>query len=148
MGWKDSNGVAVGNGIYVYQLNVGYQTETRKNFLQVSAISWCNRRRLVEFDWDENKNQINIERHGFDFSDAHKVFDHPMLVNLDTREDYGEDRWIGIGLLMDIVVAIIFTEPNKDTIRIISARKADKNERKRYYEKIFQNRLESTKNYD
>ncbi len=52
----------------------------------------------MKFDWDENKNQINIKRHGFDFSDAHKVFDHPMLANLDTCEDYGEDRWIGIGL--------------------------------------------------
>ncbi len=42
----------------------------------------------MKFDCDENKNQINIKRHGFDFSDAHKIFDHSMLVNLDTREDY------------------------------------------------------------
>ena len=86
----------------------------------------------MEFDWDENKNQINIKRHGFDFSDAHKVFDHPMLVNLDTREDYGEDRWIGIGLFEMRVVVLVFTEANEEKIRIISFRKAIKDEQKRF----------------
>ena len=51
---------------------------------------------------------------------------------LDEREDYGEDRWIGIGILRNIVAVVVFTEPRQDTIRIISARKANKHERKRY----------------
>ena len=55
-----------------------------------------------------------------------------MLVELDEREDYGEDRLIGIGILRNIVVVVVFTEPQQDTIRIISARKANKYERKRY----------------
>ena len=104
--------------------------------------------KMMNFEWDENKNTINIHKHKIDFNDVFVVVEKSMLIDYDDSNNYGEDRWIGIGLLMDIVVAIIFTEPNKDTIRIISARKADKNERKRYYEKIFQNRLESTKNYD
>jgi len=86
----------------------------------------------VNFDWDENKNQINIKRHGFDFADAHKVFDNLMLVNLDTREDYGEDRWVGIGLFEMRVVVLVFTEKADETIRIISFRKALKDERKRF----------------
>ena len=85
----------------------------------------------MKFDWDENKNQINIKRHGFDFADAYKIFDHPMLVNLDSREDYGEDRWIGIGLFETQVVVLVFTEID-EIIRIISFRKAIKDERERF----------------
>ena len=86
----------------------------------------------MNFEWDEQKNQTNIKKHGLDFGDAYKVFEHPMLVNLDGREDYGEDRWAGVGLMDMRVVAIVFTEPVEDTIRVISFRKATKGERKRY----------------
>lgn len=86
----------------------------------------------MHFEWDEQKNQINIEKHGLDFADAHKVFEYPMLVNWDDRKDHGEDRWVGIGLMDLRVVVIVFTEPDEDTIRIISLRKATSDERKRY----------------
>ena len=56
----------------------------------------------------------------------------PMLVELDEREDYGEQRWIGLGFLRDIVVVVVFAQRRQDTIRIISVRKANKHERKRY----------------
>jgi uncharacterized DUF497 family protein len=55
-----------------------------------------------------------------------------MLVKIDDREDYGEERWIGIGLMEMRVVVIVFTEPKEDTIRVISFRKATTYERKRY----------------
>jgi len=55
-----------------------------------------------------------------------------MLVNLDHREDYGEDRWFGIGLFELRVVALVFAEVDEKTIRIISFRKAIKDERKRF----------------
>lgn len=61
-----------------------------------------------------------------------KVFDYPMLVSLDDREDYAEDRWIGIGLMDLRVVVIVFTETNDDMIRVVSFRKATNDERKRY----------------
>lgn len=86
----------------------------------------------MKFVWDEQKHQSNINKHDLDFSDVYKIFESPMLVNLDDREDYGEERWIGIGLIDMQVVVIIFTEPNEETIRIISLRKAKNNERKRY----------------
>jgi uncharacterized DUF497 family protein len=53
----------------------------------------------MRFEWDGRKNQANIQKHGFDFADAWEIFESPMLVALDERADYGEDRWIGIGLL-------------------------------------------------
>ncbi len=86
----------------------------------------------MPFEWDEQKNQANIKKHGLDFADAHKVFEHPMLVNMDDRQEYGEDRWIGVGLMDTRVVVIVFTEPDENTIRIVSFRKAISDERKRY----------------
>jgi len=53
----------------------------------------------MEFEWDEKKNLENIRKHGLDFTDARQVFQNPVLVKLDDREDYGEDRWIGIGTM-------------------------------------------------
>lgn len=53
----------------------------------------------MNFEWDERKNESNIAKHGFDFADAQRIFNRTMLVFLDDREDYSEDRWISIGLL-------------------------------------------------
>lgn len=83
--------------------------------------------------WDRRKNEINIEKHGMDFADAYKIFESPMMVGLDERKEYGEERWIGIGLLDNTrVVVIVFTESEEDTIRVISLRKATTDERKKY----------------
>ena len=94
----------------------------------------------MKFEWDEAKNTLNIEKHGLDFADAKDIFQSPMLSILDTRYDYGEKRWIGIGLLRGRVVTVIFTELGRETTRIISLRKAVKRERIRY-EQALKNRL-------
>jgi hypothetical protein len=83
----------------------------------------------VKFEWDKRKNEANIRKHGFDFHDAWQVFQGPLLARLDEREDYGEDRWQGIGLLRDQVVVVIFTQRQPDVTRVISLRKAKKHER-------------------
>ncbi len=94
----------------------------------------------MNFEWDERKNEINFDKHGFDFADAYRIFNLPMAVDLDERSDYGEDRWIGTGMLDGRIVAVIYTELNEETIRIISLRKALSHERKRY-EQYLKNRL-------
>ena len=86
----------------------------------------------MKFIWDRRKNEANIKKHELDFADTYKVFESPMLVGLDDREDYGEDRWLGIGLMENRVVVIVFTEPEEDAIRVISFRKATTDESKRY----------------
>jgi uncharacterized protein len=87
----------------------------------------------MQFEWDENKNTENLQKHMLDFSDAWQVFRNPVFVKLDDREDYGEDRWIGIGMMSNgVVVVFIYTEPDQETVRMISMRKATKNERTRY----------------
>ena len=90
----------------------------------------------MNFEWDEDKRQANVSKHGFDFADASQIFEGPMLTGLDEREDYGEDRWIGIGLLKGIEVVIVFVERGEDTIRIISLRKALKHERNQFEQAI------------
>jgi uncharacterized protein len=86
----------------------------------------------MKFTWNKQKNKANVEKHGLDFADAYKVFESPMLVKLDDREEYGEDRWIGIGLMDLRVVVIVFAEPEENTLRVISFRKATTDERRRY----------------
>ena len=78
-----------------------------------------------------------MRRHGIDFLDAIEVFRHPMLTYLDDRKDYGEDRWIGIGLLKNSVVVVVYLEWDaQDLIRIISVRKALRHERQKYEKNI------------
>lgn len=87
----------------------------------------------MRFEWDEYKNAENIRKRDLDFVDARQGFQRPVLRMLDDREDYGEDRWIGIGMLDSIrIVVVVFTELDENTIRTISMRKALAHERKRY----------------
>ena len=86
----------------------------------------------MNFIWDEAKRQANLQKHGLDFADAAKVFSGPLLLFEDTREDYGEQSMIGIGLLNYLVVLIVHVESDEE-IRIISMRKADSDETDLYY---------------
>lgn len=94
------------------------------------------------FEWNDVKNRSNIRKHGFDFADAEELFQGMLLVDPDTREDYGEKRWIGIGAIRGRTAVVVFAERGPETIRIISLRKATRRERKQY-EKAIQNRLEA-----
>ena len=91
----------------------------------------------MKFIWDEGKNLINRQKHGIDFSDVPTVFEKPMVTFIDQRKEYGEDRCVGIGWLRDILAVIVLTEPNEETIRIISARKAKRHEAHIYKQEIW-----------
>jgi hypothetical protein len=96
----------------------------------------------IQFEWGERKNRSNIRKHGFDFADAAQMFREYLLVNADEREDYGESRWIGIGMIRGRIAVVVFAEIGPITIRIISLRKATQRERKQY-EKAIQDELET-----
>jgi uncharacterized DUF497 family protein len=64
------------------------------------------------------------------------MFETPMIVELVDREDYGEERWIGIGRIQTRTVVIVYMELDEETIRVISLRKALKHERQAYDEYI------------
>jgi uncharacterized DUF497 family protein len=86
----------------------------------------------MRYSWDESKRQGNLAKHGLDFADAPRVFAGPMVLIEDRRQDYGEQRMIGVGLLAVIVVLIVHVESD-DEIRIISMRKATSDESDLYY---------------
>ncbi len=88
---------------------------------------------IVDFEWDEEKNRLNIEKHGISFEEAVHVFDDVHLSRPDTREDYGEVRTITIGMIAGTVVAVVVHTDRDEAIRIISARKANKRERSDYH---------------
>lgn len=92
----------------------------------------------MNFEWDEAKNRDNIRKHGFDFAEAAEMFRGALFVRPDTREDYGEKRWIGIGMIRSRAAFVVFAERPNDAIRIISLRKANHEEREEY-EKAIQN---------
>src|SRR3990167_8312351 len=90
----------------------------------------------VRFEWDEAKRKANFAKHGIDFLDVPEMFRSLMLVGTDERKDYGETRLIGFGFIRGRLIAVAFTERKSDTIRIISARKANKREEKHYQEAV------------
>ncbi len=89
----------------------------------------------MEFDWDEAKRKANLQNHGIDFVDIEMVFEGETITIPDDRFDYGEERFVTFGIFEGRVVAVAHTETDK-LIRIISARKATKNEEKSYYKEI------------
>ena len=87
------------------------------------------------FTWDEKKRKLSLAKHGIDFRDAAAIFDGPLLTVEDTREDYGEPRYVVLGLLAGVVVSLAYTERG-DRIRIISIRKALKHETRFFFSQI------------
>lgn len=92
----------------------------------------------MRFEWDENKNLSNQRKHRVSFEVARLVFQDPHLIRaIDERFTYGEERWANIGMALNFAVLVVITTVREDhhgeeIIRIISARKANKGERRRY----------------
>jgi uncharacterized DUF497 family protein len=84
------------------------------------------------FEWDEDKARSNLEKHGVSFVAALAVFEDPRRIErLDLRRNYGEDRVQLIGTSKGRVLFVVYTRRG-DMIRLISARRANRNERQAY----------------
>lgn len=90
----------------------------------------------MEFEWDENKRQSNLSKHGIDFIDAAKIFNRPVLERVDNRYDYEETRIVALGEVNGVVLYVVYTWRD-EVRRIISARRATKRERNKYYQTIY-----------
>jgi len=91
----------------------------------------------MKYEWDENKNKLNQQKHEISFEEAKEVFDDPLQISkLDKRFSYFEERWITVGSTSQhkvlVVANLFFTDDGEEIIRIISARKANKQERESY----------------
>lgn len=86
------------------------------------------------FEWDDHKNAANAKKHGIRFENAIGIFQGPVLTWIDDRADYGETRHISIGALEGVLVIVVVHTARRKATRIISARRANRRERKRYHE--------------
>jgi uncharacterized protein len=87
-----------------------------------------------DFEWDDAKAAQNLARHGVSFDMARLAFDDPFaLAREDRRYDYGEARYILLGMVQDRLLAIAYTHRGA-RLRIISVRLAEPRERRRYHD--------------
>ena len=85
----------------------------------------------MDITYDAEKRALTLEKRGLDFEDAVHVFAGTTIDAVDDRENYGEVRWLSFGLLDGRMVAVVWT-PRGEARHIISMRKANERERKRY----------------
>ena len=83
------------------------------------------------FEWDVEKDAINIAKHGIGFVEASQIFRKPVLERIDTRRDYGEKRMIALGEYDGVVLCVVYTIRHSNR-RIISAWRTSKNDRQNY----------------
>ncbi len=86
------------------------------------------------FEWDSNKNALNLNKHGLSFEEAIHIFNGPVFTTEDSRRDYGENRSISIGALSRVIVVVVVHTNRGEKVRVISARKANRKERRLYHE--------------
>lgn len=99
----------------------------------ISAFSTRTGGITLKFEWDEDKNQLNLKKHGIDFETAMLVFNDLQRIEIyDMEHSINEDRYNTIGMVNDILF-VVYTE-RKENIRLISARLATKTERSIYYD--------------
>jgi uncharacterized DUF497 family protein len=91
---------------------------------------------VVMFEWDEDKNAANIAKHGVSFQRASRIFESRVLTVIDSRADYGEVREISIGIVEAILFLTVVHTDRQGVARIISARRANRAERRRYEEAL------------
>lgn len=95
----------------------------------------------MRFEWDPEKDAMNLAKHGIDFETATAVFDDPFHLSRADLGSYGEERWQSVGVvdavLFLLVVYTVRGEDDEEYIRIISARSAEPYERRQYGDRSF-----------
>ena len=95
---------------------------------------------MLQFEWDEAKARANEKKHGVSFDDGVQIFEDPYVISEHDRIEDGELRWQSVGMIEGMLVVLvahtseIFAENDVEVIRIISARRATRKERRRYDE--------------
>ena len=101
----------------------------------LDALTLCIYIMNIHFRWSQAKRHSNLVKHGLDFANAERVFAGLTFTFEDDRFDYGEQRFVTLGLLEGIPVSLVHTE-NTHEIRIISFRQATAREARIYLEQI------------
>ena len=86
-----------------------------------------------EFQWDEEKAKSNLKKHGVSFEEGATIFNDPMIATiLDPDHSEDEERFISVGMSMIRCLLTVIHTYRKERIRLVSARKATKAEKKNY----------------
>ena len=87
-----------------------------------------------QFEWDDAKAESNLRKHAVSFTIARAVFRDPFAIErLDDRHDYGEERFVVVGVVDGRLLTVTYTVRG-DRLRIISARGAEPDEHRQYHE--------------
>jgi uncharacterized protein len=97
----------------------------------------------MQYTWDEDKNYRNLTLHGIVFEDAVRIFEGPTVEQIDDRFDYGEKRVYAIGLVNGLEITVIYTDRTEEERRIISAWRAEPQERRCYWQNVEGKAIES-----
>lgn len=84
----------------------------------------------LHFEWDDAKAALNVQKHGVSFESATAIFDDPDRLEADDIFARGEYRTVAIGVVDALVITVVYSEPEENVIRLISARLATAKERK------------------
>jgi uncharacterized DUF497 family protein len=90
----------------------------------------------VEISFDPVKRRSNHAKHGLDLADAGELLDGRCLERIDDRYDYGEERWVSVGLLRGKVATCVWAEWGDNLVRVISLRRATTNEQEEYFRAV------------
>jgi uncharacterized DUF497 family protein len=85
----------------------------------------------MEFEWDETKRRSNFDKHGVDLFEAALIFEGPITTREDRRHDYGERRFVSVGIVGDACFVVVYTRRG-GKVRLISAWKGGRHEKERY----------------
>jgi hypothetical protein len=88
----------------------------------------------MRYTWEPKKNAANVRKHGISFELAIRIFGDFTLEEFDERYEYEEIRQIGVGVVNNLEFFVVFTDVSEEERRIISARTANRKERKDYWE--------------
>jgi uncharacterized DUF497 family protein len=89
----------------------------------------------IKFEWDPRKARRNLRKHGIEFSEASTVFADTLSITIpDPDHSEGEERWVTMGLSNRQRLLVVVHSDEGETSRLISARRADPQERRKYEE--------------
>lgn len=88
----------------------------------------------MRFDWDANKDRENRRKHGFSLAAGRIVFQDPNRLYEHDDRDYGEERWVVIGMVGPVIAYVVYTDRG-GVNRLISVRKATADEQARYLQR-------------
>jgi uncharacterized DUF497 family protein len=91
----------------------------------------------MKYEWDASKEKLNISKHGISFSEAREALTCGLVIVLREDDSKTESTYVYLGMCKKLkVIVVVVTYPEEEITRIISARKANKKERKFYEEKL------------